>query len=416
MFKRKSSYSYSSYSYGSKRRIGNKALIIIIGIVLVLLLAIFFNLSRIRLLIKGYSWSETNAVLTLDKKGQDLVLGQDKFKEITSWVKYSNRVSLYDEYERYYSLSKSSVKVTIKYIDDIFYKQGTALKKLGYSDADIWKMIEQGAASADFENLVASGLTAKKTAPFRAVSTFQLKNVQTYLTDYSKYKNYAYTVNIVNYPTINTANYTSSSPTYIVTNPNNLLVLVKKGFTLSSDYQPSDLVDVTSLGIPVGKDNKHVQLRKATAKALLKMYDAAKQEGLYLALNSGYRSYSSQEEIYKEYEAKYGGQYAKEYVAEPGTSEHQTGLGADLTSQSVIDGKKLVFSDTKEYQWVIKNCYKYGFIIRFPENTQSMTGISHEAWHVRYVGTKVAKIITEKGWTFEEYCLYKSVIPKVKEK
>jgi D-alanyl-D-alanine carboxypeptidase len=145
------------------------------------------------------------------------------------------------------------------------------------------------------------------------------------------------------------------------------------------------------------------------------MIKDAKKEGMYLLLNSGYRSYEEQEKIYQETEQKYGGAYAAEYVATPGASEHQTGLGIDMTSQSVVDKQRLVFGDTTEYKWVVENCAKYGFIVRFTEGTDGITGISHEPWHLRYVGKKVAKEIKDQNWTLEEYCLYKNVIPKFKK-
>ena len=87
----------------------------------------------------------------------------------------------------------------------------------------------------------------------------------------------------------------------------------------------------------------------------------------------------------------------------------------DMTSQSVVDKQRLVFGDTTEYKWVVENCAKYGFIVRFTEGTDGITGISHEPWHLRYVGKKVAKEIKDQNWTLEEYCLYKNVIPKFKK-
>ena len=131
--------------------------------------------------------------------------------------------------------------------------------------------------------------------------------------------------------------------------------------------------------------------------------------------NGKIKSYEEQEKIYQETEQKYGGAYAAEYVATPGASEHQTGLGIDMTSQSVVDKQRLVFGDTTEYKWVVENCAKYGFIVRFTEGTDGITGISHEPWHLRYVGKKVAKEIKDQNWTLEEYCLYKNVIPKFKK-
>ena len=81
-----------------------------------------------------------------------------------------------------------------------------------------------------------------------------------------------------------------------------------------------------------------------------------------------------------------------------------------------VTSKKITFGDTDEYKWVIKNCAKYGFIIRFENGTDGITGIAHEPWHLRYVGKDVAKKIVEKEWTFEEYCLYNNVMPKVTKK
>ena len=201
--------------------------------------------------------------------------------------------------------------------------------------------------------------------------------------------------------------------TVIVSDLDSIYILVNKYSGLPEDYEPKDLVELDSEYVAPTCD--HPQLRKVAAEALVKMIKDAKKEGMYLLLNSGYRSYEEQEKIYQETEQKYGGAYAAEYVATPGASEHQTGLGIDMTSQSVVDKQRLVFGDTTEYKWVVENCAKYGFIVRFTEGTDGITGISHEPWHLRYVGKKVAKEIKDQNWTLEEYCLYKNVIPKFKK-
>ena len=198
-----------------------------------------------------------------------------------------------------------------------------------------------------------------------------------------------------------------------IKNPDEITTLSNKYFEIPEDYEPKDLVELDSEYVAPTCD--HPQLRKVAAEALVKMIKDAKKEGMYLLLNSGYRSYEEQEKIYQETEQKYGGAYAAEYVATPGASEHQTGLGIDMTSQSVVDKQRLVFGDTTEYKWVVENCAKYGFIVRFTEGTDGITGISHEPWHLRYVGKKVAKEIKDQNWTLEEYCLYKNVIPKFKK-
>ena len=102
-----------------------------------------------------------------------------------------------------------------------------------------------------------------------------------------------------------------------IANPDDYLTLVKKGFYLN-DYEPKDLVELDSEYVAPTCD--HPQLRKVAAEALVKMIKDAKKEGMYLLLNSGYRSYEEQEKIYQETEQKYGGAYAAEYVATPGLS------------------------------------------------------------------------------------------------
>ena len=98
-------------------------------------------------------------------------------------------------------------------------------------------------------------------------------------------------------------------------------------------------------------------------------------------------------EIYEEYFRKYDKITASKLVSKPGSSEHQLGLGVDLTSQSVVDKKRMVFA------------HKYGFILRYPKDRSSFTGIANEPWHFRYVGKKIAKIIYDNDWILEDYIL-----------
>ena len=89
-------------------------------------------------------------------------------------------------------------------------------------------------------------------------------------------------------------------------------------------------------------------------------------------------------------------------VALPGTSEHGLGLALDLISNqySELDEKQ---AETKEAKWLEENCYKYGFILRYPPEKTAETGIIYEPWHYRYVGQEAAKEIMESGVTLEEY-------------
>ena len=330
---------------------------------------------------------------------------------ITNWIKQSPEVSLYDEYERYLTINKDmKYAKVVTNVDSIFKNDVPKLKSLDYSEKLIWGLLEEGATQDDFQYLIDHKYTASDIEPYRKVEGYKLQNLEGYMNAYNTYKNYNYAVCITNYPFIISSNGEPETK-YTITNPSNLLTLVKKGFYLPEDYEP-ELVDPE---IPVAPDCQNPKMTKETSDALTKMYRAAKQEGLELVVNSAYRSYQTQVETMADFVARYNTQYANEYVAQPGASEHQTGLGVDLTSQSVVEGKRITFGDTEEYRWVIKNCAKFGFIIRFEDGTDGITGIAHEPWHLRYVGEDVAKEIQKNGWTFEEYCLYNNVMPEVKE-
>ena len=382
-----------------------------IAVILIVGVTTFLNLNRIKLLVKGYSFSQTSEILSLPKEDEEEIISHDKMDHITNWINESSKVTLYDEYEKYLGMNKKMEYAdVVAYVDNLFESQVPKLKSMGYTEKLIWNLIDEGALQDDFQYLIDHKYTASDLAPYRKVKGYKLQNLEAYMNAYSIYNNYNYAVCITNYPFIISSN-GEPADKYTITNPDNLLTLVKKGFYLPEDYEP-ELVDPE---IPVAPDCQNSKMTKETSAALTKMYEAAKKEGLELVLNSAYRSYQTQVETMADFVKRYNTQYANEYVAQPGASEHQTGLGIDLTAQSVVEGKRITFGDTDEYKWVIKNCSKYGFIIRFEDGTDGITGIAHEPWHLRYVGEDVAKEIVEKGWTFEEYCLYNNVMPEVKK-
>ncbi|MBM6800248.1 M15 family metallopeptidase, partial [Coprobacillus cateniformis] len=191
--------------------------------------------------------------------------------------------------------------------------------------------------------------------------------------------------------------------TYQIINPDSLATIIKKGFQIASDYIPNDLV---TPNIIFSQDCTNRQLRKEASEALELMAQDASKENLHLAIKSAYRSYQEQKDIYDEYHQKYDQVTADSLVAIPGSSEHQLGLGVDLTSQSVIDGEWRFFGDTPEYKWVVDNAHRYGYILRYPSHNSKMTGTTNEPWHFRYVGKEIAKIIHDNNWTLEEYVLH----------
>ena len=170
------------------------------------------------------------------------------------------------------------------------------------------------------------------------------------------------------------------------------LMLVNKFYTVGSSYVPSNLVNVTGGG----------KLEKTAAAQFEKMVQAAKKDGYTLKNVSGYRSYSTQKSLYNNYKARDGQTKADTYSARPGSSEHQTGLATDINTAS----SAAHFENTKTYKWLINNCYKYGFILRYPNGKTYITGYKFEPWHYRYVGVEAATYIHNHNITFEEYHAY----------
>ncbi len=127
------------------------------------------------------------------------------------------------------------------------------------------------------------------------------------------------------------------------------------------------------------------------------MQAAAADEGLDIYISSGFRSYDYQAGLYQRYVDRDGAAEADRYSARPGHSEHQTGLAFDLNS---IDAS---FADTAEGKWVARNCYKYGFIIRYPSDKEDITGYKYEPWHIRYLGEETAQAVYDSGLCLEEY-------------
>ena len=416
-FKKKSRYgrysSYSTYSsYSRRKRVRwDRILPVAGGVLLVVIALVFFNLNRIKLMFKGYSFSTTNQILKLEKEDVKTILSYDELEHITDWIEKGTQTQFYDEYEAYITIHTDlEVENVVDTVDDFFTNYIPKFDALGYTNEQIWHILET-ANAADLQYLIDKKYNYAQIKPYMEVNGFKFTDMEGYMTVYAQKQDYNYAVLMTSYPFIDANN--TATTKYTIQNPDDILNLVKVGFELPSSYEPTDLV---TPNMPIAPDCENYTLRKEAAEALEKMYKAAKDEGYYLVLNSGYRSYAKQVATYQDFENRYGGIYAKEHVATPGTSEHQTGLGVDLTSQSVINGERLVFGDTAEYQWVLKNAHKYGYILRFPEGKAGFTGIVHEPWHFRYVGVEAATAIYNNDWTLEDYCLYNGVIPLIKEK
>ncbi|MBC1501399.1 M15 family metallopeptidase [Listeria weihenstephanensis] len=197
-----------------------------------------------------------------------------------------------------------------------------------------------------------------------------------------------------------------------ITNPENILVLANKEYSLQSTYVPPDLV-VPNVSFSFGDESlEKAHMREEAASQLGAMFTAAKQDGLALHAVSGYRSYKRQQEVFGAEVAAKGEAKAKEAVAVPGTSEHQTGLAMDISSLSADLNLTEAFGDTPEGQWLQKNAHNYGFILRYMKGKEAVTQYQYESWHYRYVGKDAATIIYENDWTLEEFFQHVQALQK----
>ena len=156
------------------------------------------------------------------------------------------------------------------------------------------------------------------------------------------------------------------------------ILIVNKTYQLPSSYNPG--------------------VNSEAQAALNTMFAAAKAEyNLKMWVCSGFRSYTVQKNLYNSYVRRDGAENADRYSARPGHSEHQTGLAFDI---NYADDR---FKGTPEAAWLAANAYKYGFILRYPEGKESVTGYIYEPWHYRYVGVENAAKIYASGLTLEEY-------------
>lgn len=188
----------------------------------------------------------------------------------------------------------------------------------------------------------------------------------------------------------------------VIAKPEDIAVLVNKQHKLPEEYNPTDLVYPDVRFIFAEKIEKRM-MRQDAATALEKLFAAAEDDNIQLAGVSAYRSHKTQTTLFDRYVKRDGLEKARTYSALPGTSEHETGLAIDVSGS---DGKCAAadcFADTKEAQWLEKYAQEYGFIIRYLEGKEKITGYQYEPWHLRYVGVDVATEMVKSGEVLEEY-------------
>ena len=185
---------------------------------------------------------------------------------------------------------------------------------------------------------------------------------------------------------------------------NSLLILANKSNPLPDGYIPKDLVEVK--GVSFGSEN--TMLRKPAALAAQEMIEAARKDGVEIVFGSGYRSAEKQRYLWNNYASQYGNDAADRFSSRPSYSEHQTGLCFDAAEgDGSLDGCNYNdgFFDSPQGKWLYKHAHEYGFILRYPQGKEEITGYKYEPWHYRYIGkdwaTKMYEISPDL--TFEEY-------------
>ena len=296
--------------------------------------------------------------------------------------------------------NKVSLKVVSKY--DYIKELSNIVKNKNYKEENLAKYLDIYQEKNDIDTviyIVNNNLDyeySEKLASLIHAEYFIDNKLDTYM-KYDKTKDINKIVTIVN---TNTDFDYYTNTTKVDASKDNLM-LVNKYYYLDDTYECKDLVKVENAYANLDGN----KMNKEAYEALKKLIDDAGKEDYNIRINYSYRDYEKQESIYEGYKKSKGEEYADSISARPGFSEHQTGYAVDVGVWSKYS-QGVAFKKTKEYTWMKENAYKYGFILRYPEGKEDITGYGAEAWHYRYVGQDAAKYIYEHNITFDEYYAY----------
>ena len=355
------------------QKVAKIAGIILASLILILVIYIW-NINDLKKL--GYSEESAKKILLKFKKKEVIEIGKNR----TLNKAFESEYYLEKNFNNYSKIEYQDHKNLITNINKLIKK--------GYSNDEISLILSRGTDSDVVE--FAKRKKVKYLEEFFSISYSKLKN-------YDRYEKYMDEYREDEETSVLHVNLDLDKPEYEDANEItkfSYTMLVNKHNKLNEKYVPRNLIKISE----EYTNEKDIKANNTALAHLKDLIDDAKKENYNIVINSAYRSYQEQDEIVNTYKELYGENYVKNYVLLAGYSEHQTGLGFDIGSR---DTKVFVQSD--EYKWMEKNCYKYGFIHRFRDSKEDITGIKNEAWHYRYVGKEVAKIIFEKEITLEEY-------------
>ena len=357
-----------------------KTLRLIIPILIISILLLNLNRINIYLISKSSGYNEKTVETFLNKDIDPKIIKN----------KYSKTLEKIINTE-YYNNKHLNNYIDIKYLDkDNYLKNINTLLTLGYTSNEINTFYEK--LTDDSINIILENNYLKDIIDIINLSYFK----ENYLTRYIKYleNNDLDNETAITYVNIGLDNdyYTNVIK---IEKQDDVLVLVNKYNYLDNNYIPSDLKTINSKYQWMGRSNT---LRNDAKIAFEEMCEAAKKDNIYIYAGSGYRSYANQKYLYNTYVNRDGFKAAETYSARAGYSEHQTGLAIDIANKSDFINK-----EDKEYEWLVNNSYKYGYILRYPEEKEKITGYMYEEWHYRYVGKETAKDVYESKLTYDEY-------------
>lgn len=288
------------------------------------------------------------------------------------------------------------IVVIILIISGVFYFKHISstnfkLKKIGYNDQEI-NIINE---NSDIVDLALTEYN-KNLVPLLSSKYYMRNRLNRYL----EYAKNSENIEINRVVSIVNANMDKDIYTDVKTVfQNDNLVIVNRFYKLENAAIPEDLKNIS---IQYAYDGH--QLKEEANNAYIKMARAARDSGITLIANVSYRSYDDQDATYNNFKSRYGVTKADELAARPGHSEHQTGLALNISTR-LKEGQES-FEETEAYSWLLNNAYKYGFIQRYPEGKEDITGFIFEPGHFRYVGIEVATQIYNENITFDEYYAY----------
>lgn len=269
------------------------------------------------------------------------------------------------------------------------------LSKIGYSEKEI-EVIESKLKNTTIDTLLLTSTYNSNILSYINYKYFIEENLSRYI-HYQNENQKEDPIMVIRIVNVNgdLAPYTNTTSSDL---EKEYLILVNKYNYLEENHEIPNLEDISLM---YAYSNNRLQEEAVTN--YVRMARSMKENGLSIIVNSSYRTYEEQEKIYNSFYKQYGEEYAEEYSAHAGYSEHETGLAVDIDTYRSTSAS---FEESEEFTWLKEHCYEYGYILRYPEGLEKITGYLYEPWHYRYVGIEAAKQIKEENITFDEYYQY----------